>query len=309
LFDRIPFWNSQEINVSKPIYELVDQLPTRGVTVMSLRALDFVIPKQWDNLVGFDHTIRTVTRETDPALVKQIAERAIALYNDKSQGYQRALWLYQTVDSASGALGTAALVNKIGQDISFLGVLKNLTPKPEKAQTLDLCVKLVVELVAFCQINGIPGDSIGDFLKALADYGGESLMRMAALVCFDGLVPLGPSFAAKGLQTLKSMQPSDLTQNSTFKAVGSMIPGDSPKGQLHFVTESVESTKGWMEKFVSSRNLTPDAVVDNLSKFVDVSKDKFDYIGAFLDMYSKYYEHTGIQTLARRLIERAVAEI
>ena len=309
MFDRIPFWNSQEINVSKPIYELVDQLPTRGVTVMSLRALDFVIPKQWDNLVGFDHTIRTVTRETDPALVKQIAERAIALYNDKSQGYQRALWLYQTVDSASGALGTAALVNKIGQDISFLGVLKNLTPKPEKAQTLDLCVKLVVELVAFCQINGIPGDSIGDFLKALADYGGESLMRMAALVCFDGLVPLGPSFAAKGLQTLKSMQPSDLTQNSTFKAVGSMIPGDSPKGQLHFVTESVESTKGWMEKFVSSRNLTPDAVVDNLSKFVDVSKDKFDYIGAFLDMYSKYYEHTGIQTLARRLIERAVAEI
>lgn len=295
--------------MSKPIYELVDQLPTRGVTVMSLRALDFVIPKQWDNLVGFDHTIRTVTRETDPALVKQIAERAIALYNDKSQGYQRALWLYQTVDSASGALGTAALFNKIGQDISFLGVLKNLTPKPEKAQTLDLCVKLVVELVAFCQINGIPGDSIGDFLKALADYSGESLMRMAALVCFDGLVPLGPSFAAKGLQTLKSMQPSDLTQNSTFKAVGSMIPGDSPKGQLHFVTESVESTRGWMEKFVSSKNLTPDAVVDNLSKFVDVSKDKFDYIGAFLDMYSKYYEHTGIQTLARRLIERAVAEI
>jgi len=28
-----------------------------------------------------------------------------------------------------------------------------------------------------------------------------------------------------------------------------------------------------------------------------------------LDMYVKYYEHTGIQTLARRLIERAVAEI
>lgn len=287
----------------------MDDLPKGGVTVMALRALDFVVPKQWDNLVGFDHTIRTVTRESDPALVQQIAKRAIALYNDKSQGYQRALWLYQTVDAASGALGTAALVNKIGQDISFLGVLKNLTPRPEKAQSIDLCVKLVVELVAFCQINGIPGDSIGDFLRALADYSGESLMRMAALVCFDGLIPLGPSFAAKGLETLKGMQPSDLSQNSTFKAVSELIPGGNARGQLNFVTESVESVRGWMESFVTSKQLTPDKVVDNLSKFVDISKDKFDYIGAFLDMYCKYYEHTGVQTLARRLIERAVAEI
>jgi hypothetical protein len=32
-------------------------------------------------------------------------------------------------------------------------------------------------------------------------------------------------------------------------------------------------------------------------------------LGAFLDMTSNYYTHTGTQTLARRLIERAVAEI
>jgi hypothetical protein len=44
-------------------------------------------------------------------------------------------------------------------------------------------------------------------------------------------------------------------------------------------------------------------------KFVDVSKDKLDYLGAFLDITVKYYSHTGTQTLARRLIERAVAEI
>ena len=36
------------------------------------------------------------------------------------------------------------------------------------------------------------------FLGALGDYSGESLMRMAALVCFDGLVPLGPDFIQKG---------------------------------------------------------------------------------------------------------------
>jgi hypothetical protein len=295
--------------MSKPIYELVDELPNGGVTVMALRSLDFVVPGEWQNLIGFNNTITAVTGESDPAMVQAIGERAVALFNDKSQGYQNALWLYQTVDSASGALGAAAMANKVGQDISFLGFLQNLTPKPEKAQSIDLSVKLVVELVAFCQINGIPGDSIGDFLAALGDYGGESLMRMAALVCFDGLVPLGPDFALKGLSALQNMSPKELEDNSTFKGVRSLIPGGDSAGQLSFITSSVDSVKGWMTDFVDSRGLTPESVVDNLTKFVEVSKDKLDYLGAFLDMTTNYYTHTGIQTLARRLIERAVAEL
>jgi hypothetical protein len=64
-----------------------------------------------------------------------------------------------------------------------------------------------------------------------------------------------------------------------------------------------------MTDFVDSRGLTPESVVDNLTKFVEVSKDKLDYLGAFLDMTTNYYTHTGIQTLTRRLIERAVAEL
>lgn len=295
--------------MSKSIFELVDELPTGGITVMALRSLDFAVPGQWQNLTGFTNTIREVTGETDEALVQQIGERAVYLFNDKSQGYQRALWLYQTVDSASGALGAAAMANKVGQDISFLGFLGNLTPKPEKAQSIDLTVKLVVELVAFCQINGIPGDSIGDFLAALGDYGGESLMRMAALVCFDGLIPLGPDFILKGLSTIQSMSPKELEQNQTFKGVSDLIPGGDSAGKLGFINQSFDSVKGWMSDFVSSRGLTQDNVLDNLTKFVEVSKDKLDYVGAFLDISVNYYTHTGTQTLARRLIERAVAEI
>lgn len=294
--------------MSKPIYELVDDLPKGGLTVTALKSLDFVVPGEWNNLVGFDNTIRTVTGETDEALIQQIGERAVTLYNDKSQGYQRALWLYETVDSASGLLGTAAIANRIGQD-TFLGFLKHITPKPEKAQSIDLCVKLVTELVAFCQINGIPGDSIGDFLAALKDYGGESLMRMVALVCFDGLIPLGAGFTDKALSTLKGTSPSDLRRNQTFKGVDDLIPGESDAGKLAFITQSFESTQGWMEDFVASHNLTQSGLVNNLSKFVEFSTDKLDYLGAFLDVSVKYYRHTGIQTLARRLIERAVAEI
>jgi hypothetical protein len=294
--------------MSKPIYELVDELPTGGITVMALNSLDFAVPGKWENLVGFVNTIKAVTGESDEALIQQIGDRAVQLFNDKSQGYQKALWLYETVDSASGMLGTAALANRIGQD-TFLGFLKHITPKPEKAQSIDLTVKLVTEIVAFCQINGIPGDSLGDFLASLADYSGESLMRMAALVAFDGVIPLGASFSEKVLGTIKGMSPSELDGNQTFKGVRELIPGENSAGQLAFITESFESTKGWMDGFATANNFTQSGLAGNLSKFVEFSADKLDYLGAFLDMSVKYYRHTGIQTLARRLIERAAAEI
>ncbi|MGV0023592.1 hypothetical protein [Phormidesmis priestleyi] len=295
--------------MSKPIFELVDELPTGGTTVTALNSLDFVIPGQWQNLTGFTNTIRAVTGETDDAMIQAIGDRAVYLYNDESQGYQRAMWLYQTVDNAAGALGAAAMANKIGQDISFLGFLGNLTPKPEKVQSLDLTIKLVVELVAFCQINGIPGDSIGDFLGALGDYSGESLMRMAALVCFDGIIPLGPDFINMGLSTISQTSPDELQKNQTFKSVSPLIPGGNPAGQLGFITQSFDSVKGWMSDFVGSRHLTQESLLSNVKKYVDISADKLDYVGAFLDVAVKYYTHTGTQTLARRLVERAVAEI
>jgi hypothetical protein len=295
--------------VSKSITQLVDELPTGGITVMVLRGLDFVIPGQWNNLVGFENTVKTITGEDDPAYIQQVSERALWLYNNKNEGYQRALWLYQTIDSAGTALGTAALANKIGENISFLGFLNKLTPKANKAQAIDLSLKLVTELVGFCLINGIPGDSIGDFLAALGDYGGESLMRMTALVCLDGLIPLGPDFISSALSTIENLTPKELEQNEGFKRINDVIPGKNSESKLNFVQQSFGSVKGWMGDFVSQHDLTPEKVVKNLQGFVDITNDKLDYVAAFLDMTTNYYTHTGTQTLARRLIERASAEI
>ena len=295
--------------MSKAIFELVNELPTSNLTVSMLRSLDFVAPGQWNNLVGFENTIRTVTGETDESLIQQIGERAIFLYNDRSQGYQRAMWLYQTVDSTDKALGAAALANKVGESIPLLGFLNKLTPKADKAQTIDLTLKLVAELVAFCQINGIPGDSIGDFVSSLADYSGESLMRMVALVCVDGLIPLGPDFILKVQSNLSKTTPQDLEKSSTFQGINSEIPGGNSAGKLNFINQSFDSVKGWMSNLVTSRNLTPQKVVGNLQKFATIADDKLDYLAAFIDVSTNYYEHTGTQTLARRLIERAVAEI
>lgn len=295
--------------MSKPIQKLVDELPTNNLTVSMLRSLDFVAPGEWQNVVGFDNTIRSVTGETDEDLIQQIGERAIYLYNDRSQGYQRGLWLYQTVDSTDRALGTAALANKVGEKVPLLGFLNRVTPKADKAQTIDLCLKLVAELVAFCSINGIPGDSIGDFVASLGEYSGESLIRMVALVCVDGLIPLGPDFILKAQSALSQTSPQDLEKNTTFQRINEAIPGGTSAGKLNFIGESFDSVQGWMGDLVTSENLTPQKVVNNLQRFVEVADDKLDYLGAFLDVTTNYYEHTGTQTLARRLIERAFAEI
>jgi hypothetical protein len=295
--------------VSKPIFELVDQLPSSGLTVSLLNALDFIAPGEWRNTTGFVNTIKTVTGETDEDLVQQIGERAIYLYNDKSTGYQTAMWLYQTVDGTDKALGAAALANKVGQTIPLFGFLNSLTPKPDKAQTIDLTLKIVAELVAFCQINGLPGNSIGDFVAALGEYGGESMIRMAALICFDGILPLGPDFIDSSLTMLSNMNPQDLAQNSTFSAMSSVIPGDGAGGKLDFLGQSVDSVKGWMNGIVRANSLTAQSVLGHCKGFLDFADDKLDYVAAFIDVSTNYYEHTGTQTLAKRLIERAIAEI
>ncbi|MGM3306403.1 hypothetical protein ACSQ6I_10535 [Anabaena sp. WFMT] len=295
--------------MSKSIFELVDQLPSSNLTVSMLNALDFVAPGEWQNTIGFVNTIKSVTGEDDEDIIQQIGERAIYLYNDRSQGYQRAMWLYQTVDGTDKALGAAALANKVGEKIPMLGFLNSITPKPDKAQTIDLTLKVVTELVAFCQINGIPGDSIGDFVGALGEYSGESLIRMVALICVDGLIPLGPDFINKALSLTSQTNPQELAQNSTFQTIKDSIPGSNDAGKLNFIGESFDSVKGWMNGIVTANNLTPQKVVGNLQSFIEIADDKLDYLAAFLDMSTNYYEHTGTQTLARRLIERAFAEI
>lgn len=295
--------------MSKPIVNLVDDLPTNNLTTKMLHALDFVAPGEWQNLVGFDNTIKVLTGETDEKMVKKIGERAIRLFNDSSQGYQRALWLYQTVDSAQGMLGFTALVNKVGERFSMLSVLNKITPRSEKLQTIDLSVKLVVELVAFCYINGIPGDSIKDFVKALTSYAGESMIRMAALVCVDGLLPLGPDALSKILSLLQSSGVADLEKNERFQKVQSMVPGADAAGKLAFVRESMGAVGDWMKDFVAKRQVTVDKVAGSMKSFVDYAENKLDYLAAFLDMTTNYYEHTGVQTLARSLILRAVSEI
>lgn len=289
---------------------LLDELPEDNLTVKMMNMLDFVVPGEWENVVGFDNFIEYVTEEEDEELLGDVGDRALELYNDPEEGYQRAIWLYQMVDTAGKAMGAAALANKAAEKISFLSFLDKITPKADTIQTVDFSLKFVVELIAFCKINGIPGDSIGDFMSALADnYRGESLMRVATLICVDGLIPLGPDFLQITGEKLSSLKVPDLENNSLFQKISEFIPGGDSDGKLGFINEAFSSAKDWMDEFVSSRELTLEKIKENVSGAIEWADDKLDFVAATIDMTTNYYEHTGIQTVGYRLIERAYEEI
>ena len=295
--------------MSKNIVELVNGLPTSSLTVRMLQGIDFVAPGEWHNLTGFVNSIKVLTGEDDEAMVQKIGERAIALYNDKSQGYQRAQWLYEKVDTLQGWLGTAAMMNKVGERFSSLSFMEKITPRHEKVHVISLGVKLVTEVASFCSLNGIPGDSLKDFIKSLTNYREEAMIRMAALICINGVLPLGPDFVGKLLSMLQSSGTADLEQNERYQNVKSMIPGNGVTGQLGFIRESAASVADWMKSFVADRKVTVEKVAGGLAKYVDFAANKLDYLAAFLEMTTNYYEHTGTQSVARAAITRAVAEI
>jgi len=294
--------------MSNSISDLVNALPSRGVTVYVLQALDFVVPGQWNNVVNFEALVKEVTKESDPKVIQAVTARANALYNDPAERYQRALTLYGLVDKTDRLLASAALANTVGQ-IRLFSFLDKLTPKADTAQTIDFSLKLITELLTFCLINGIPGDSVSDFVKSLADYSKESLMRMAALVCIDGLIPLGPDFLQTVMATLSKLSPDELQRNATYKQLASWMPGNSVTDHLSFITSSVSALKGWIDSFLAQRNLTPQNVANSLQHYIEITDNRLDYLAAFLDLSTNYYYHTGTQTLARRIIERAVNEI
>ncbi len=290
--------------MSTSIIELVDSLPTDNITVKVLKSLDFVLPGKWENLVGFDNTIKAVTGVNTPGEIEQIRDRAIALYDNKKNGYQTAIWLYQTVDNADKAIAAAAIADKIGDTFSFIPFLDKLTPKADAVQSIDLRLKLVTELIVYSKINGITLSPV-QFAKSLKEsYHHEALLRMAALICIDGVIPLGTNFVSKVREDLEKT--TDVAESPAFSAVGDLIPAENKQ---EFINESFNAVGDWMDNLTSSFNLTRESLVNKFGGFIEVADDKLDYLAAFLDTSTNFFEHTGIQTVARRLIDKAHKEI
>ncbi|MCG5058639.1 MAG: hypothetical protein KA714_11725 [Limnoraphis sp. WC205] len=296
--------------MDKSIIQLADELPTDNITVKVLKALDYIMPGEWNNLVGFDNSIRSITGETNSQQIQRIRDRAVALYHDPQKGYQTAIKLYQTIDTADTIMATAALANKIGEKISFLSFLSNFTPKADLTQTIDLLLKITVEIIAFCKLNGIPQPNPQVFATALANnYQDAALMRMVSLVCIDAILPLGPDFIGKIHGMIDGADSSVIAQNQVFNSVSNAIPGNNASDKFGFIKQGFNSIQGWMNNLVQKTGVTPQSVLNQVGSFIQIADDNLDFVAAFLDQSTNYYEHTGIQTVTRKLILDAYASV
>lgn len=293
----------------QPLHLVLEQLPESSLTTRLLAVLDYVVPGQWTNVRNFEQMIKSVTGEEDQTLIQSIGERAIQLYADPAQGYQRAVQIFRLIDHAGGLAGVASLANKLGESYNFLSFLGTITPKADTTQAIDAGVKFVGEMAAFCYTNGLPGDSVGDFAKALVNYEKEDAIRFAAWLTCDLILPLGPDFLSKVIGGLSNITGKQLGENSRFAKLASLLPGANVDAKRDLILGNLEASKSHIESVVAAKGLTQQSVFQRIKGTLDVGESKLDYVAAALDLGTSYFEHTGIQTVTRRLVSRAYGEI
>jgi hypothetical protein len=90
-----------------------------------------------------------------------------------------------------------------------------------------------------------------------------------------------------------------------FGKIAGFFPGAAVP--VDFIKRGFGATSGWLGGLASG--IDRGMIVDHLRNFIEVSDNKLDYLGAFLDVTTNYYSHTGTQSVASRVIERAAGEV
>jgi len=303
------------------VIHALETLPTDGLTVQALQTLDRVVPGEWDNVTSYDAMLADICGpDAPPKLVAQVRIMAEAIERRDHERFQQALQIYQLVDrvdqaaAAVSAASTAvsAVSSLFGGFGGFGKVIEEVAPKPDTTQALDAGLKLVAELLAFSRLHGLPSmdvAGIAHFANALADYGRYDLIRIAAWVVFDGVLPLGPDFMVDITRTWRNLATSAISSNGLFDAVGDRIPGDSVEDKQGFIISTLETTGDWVNGFVKEKGLTQGGVMQQLEGLSGLGAGSMDVVAAAIDASTHVTAHTGTQTVARALAREAHAEL
>ena len=291
------------------VLERLERLPRRGLTVLALQGISTLVPGGWTNIRSAEALIKEVIGDDDPALIARIRSRADLLSRARAEGYGRALSLYDAVNRSQHAAGRVRLLATVSAGLPLLKRLADLTPPGDTLQAVDLSLKVAAELLAFTQVNGLPGDSFGAFGAALADYAGEARVRMAALICFDALLPLGDQALQRLDGLLGAAGHKDLQRLPAYRQMAGLMPGSGDQAHLSFLRRGVNQWLGWAGGFSSELALTAQSAVQAVESTLGPWQGRLDQFAVFLDAFTDTYAHTGVQAVARRLVERAAAEV
>jgi hypothetical protein len=291
------------------ILERLDRLPKRNLTVLALKGIGTLVPGGWRNLTSADDLIADVLGSNDPTLIAQVRRRADELSRARHEGYTRAMSLYDAVNRSQKAAGGLRVLANVAGGLPLVKQMAKLTPASDTLQAVDLSLKVGAEMLAFTQVNGLPGDSFGDFAASLSEYAGEASVRMAALVCFDALLPLGDQALQRLDGLLSQVAPRELRDLPAYAGMASLIPGRGDEAHLTFLRRGVDTWLGWAGGFVGGLGLTGQKAVRALEGTLGPWQGGFEQLATFLDAFTDTFQHTGVQAIARRLVERAAAEI
>ncbi|MCP9771772.1 hypothetical protein KBY66_03910 [Synechococcus sp. Tobar12-5m-g] len=295
--------------MSRTVLERLERLPRRDLTVLALKGISTLVPGGWSNPTSADQLIREVIGSNDPELIRLVRARADQLSGARAEGYGRALSLYDAVNRSQHATGGLRFLANVTAGLPLLKRISSITPPSDTLQAVDLSLKVGAELLAFTQVNGLPGDSFGDFGAALADYAGEARVRMAALICFDGLLPLGDQALQRLDGLLGAAGSGELRKLPAYGRMAALIPGRGDEAHMGFLRKGVDQWLGWAGGFVGQLGLSGQKAVQALEGSIGPWQGRMDQLAAFLDAFTDTYAHTGVQAVARRLVERAAAEI
>lgn len=295
--------------MSATVLERLERLPRRDLTVLSLKGVGSLVPGGWRNITRADELISDVLGEETPELIRQVRDRADRLSRARSEGYSRALSLYDAVNRSQKAAGGLRVLANVGGGLPLVKRLASVVPPSDTLQAVDLSLKVAAEMLAYTQVNGLPGDSFGDFLASLREYTGEARVRMAALVCFDALLPLGDQALERLDGLLGRVGGQELHQLPAYGGMRALIPGQGEEAHLRFLRQGVDTWLGWAGGFAGELGLTGQRAVQALESTLGPWQGGFKQLATFLDAFTDTYQHTGVQAVARRLVERAAGEI
>jgi len=295
--------------MSATVLERLERLPRRNLTVLALKGVSTLVPGGWQNQTNPDELISDVLGSDDPELVQQVRARADELSRARHEGYRRALSLYDAVNRSQKAAGGLRVLANVAGALPLVKRLAVLTPASQTLQAVDLSLKVAAEMLAFTQVNGLPGDSFAAFGDSLREYTGEARVRMAALVCFDALLPLGDNALHRLDELLGQVGSRELHQLPSYAGMASLLPGRGDAAHLSFVRRGVDQWLGWADGFVGDLGLSGQRAVRALETTIGPWHGGMEQLATFLDAFTDTYSHTGVQAVARRLVERAAAEI
>ena len=87
------------------------------------------------------------------------------------------------------------------------------------------------------------------------------------------------------------------------------LPGDTEAEKGAFIHTTFTAATAPITAFIEKTGLTREKAVGQLKSFTDFSDDKLDYAAAFLDASTSYMSQTGVQTVARHFVVKAVENV